>query len=233
MVNSDPNFNFEEGEIVLLNKPLYWTSTDVVRKLRNATGIKKTGHAGTLDPLATGLLIVCIGRKATTSIDDLQNQDKEYTGIISLGATTPSYDMETPVNQLYDISSLSEPEIRAAARSLCGTYMQVAPVYSAIKVGGKPMYKQAHKGIAVEPKSREVTIYDFDIERIDIPDVYFRVRCSKGTYIRSLAHDLGAVLHNGAYLKQLCRTRSGNYRLEDAWDLEALVEAIKTYRGRA
>ncbi len=227
------HFDFEEGEILLVNKPLYWTSTDVVRKLRYATGIKKTGHAGTLDPLATGLLIVCVGRKATSLIDSLQSDEKEYTGVIALGATTPSYDLETPIDQIYDLSTLREPMIRAAAAGLCGTYEQVAPVYSAIKVEGKSMYKSAHKGIAIAAKSREISVYDFDIEQVSLPDVHFRVRCSKGTYIRSLAHDLGRAVQNGAYLKKLCRTRSGNYRLSDAWELDDLVAAIKIYRDKA
>lgn len=226
-------FNFEEGEILLIDKPLHWTSADVTRKVRNATHIAKTGHAGTLDPLATGLLVVCVGRKATTQIDSLQDTDKEYTGIIGLGASTPSYDLETAIDQTFETAHLTVQAIEQTAKLFVGNIMQTAPIYSAIKVDGKPMYKKAHKGIAVEAKTRPVRIVEFEITQITLPDVHFRIVCGKGTYIRSIAHDLGKALQNGGHLKALRRTKSGSFDIKDAWQLEQLIEEIKRQRENA
>lgn len=216
-------YDFAAGEILLINKPLDWTSFDVVKKVRNTIRVKKVGHAGTLDPLATGLLILCTG-KFTKRIDEIQGQEKEYTGIIRLGEITPSYDRETEVTETRDISHLTESDIRAAAQQFEGTIEQVPPVYSAVQVNGKRAYDLARKGKEVELKSRTITVNAFEITGIDGPEVMFRVVCSKGTYIRSLAHDLGQALGVGAHLTKLERTRIGEYRLEDALTIEDIVE---------
>lgn len=221
------DFNFDEGEILLIDKPLRWTSTDVVRKIRNATNIKKTGHAGTLDPLATGLLLVCVGKKATTQIEALQDGDKEYAGIITLGATTPCYDLERPFDAFFDTTDISETDIYQTAQSFLGESMQIAPIFSAIKIDGKRLYESAHKGIAVSSKSRPIRIDEFEICRIEMPNIYFKIVCNKGTYIRSIAHDFGQRLRNGAHLSALRRTKSGSYDVNNAWQLDDLVAAIK------
>jgi tRNA pseudouridine55 synthase len=198
------DFNFSEGEMLLINKSYQWTSFDVVGKIRNAfKPLKlKVGHAGTLDPLATGLLIVCTG-KLTKKIDEFQAQEKEYTGTMTLGATTPSYDMETAVDQTFDLGGLTEVQIKEATRNFIGDITQYPPAHSAVKVNGERLYVKARLGEAVELKARQVNITAFDITRIDLPEVDFRVVCSKGTYIRSLIHDLGKTLNNGAYLSKL------------------------------
>ncbi|WP_276499653.1 tRNA pseudouridine(55) synthase TruB [Pontibacter litorisediminis] len=219
-------YDFAAGEILLLNKPLDWTSFDVVKKVRNTIRVKKVGHAGTLDPLATGLLILCTG-KYTKRIDEIQGQEKEYTGIIRMGEITPSYDRETEVTETNDISHLTAEAIKAAAQCFVGTIEQVPPIYSAVQVDGKRAYDLARKGKEVELKSRTVTINAFDITGIDGPEVTFRVVCSKGTYIRSLAHDLGQKLGVGAHLSKLERTRIGEYKLEDALTIEDIVEIRK------
>lgn len=219
------NFNFTEGAILLINKPYRWTSFDVVKKLhyliRKNLGIKKikVGHAGTLDPLATGLLIVCTG-KFTKKIREIQELEKEYTGTITLGATTPSFDLETPVDKTFTMENITEGKIREAAKNLTGTFQQVPPVYSAKKIEGKRAYEHARKGRSVEMKSAEITIKEFEITSITLPEVHFRITCSKGTYLRSIARDFGEILGNGAHLTRLCRTRTGNYRLEDAMNAE-------------
>lgn len=224
-------FNYEEGVILLVDKPKGWTSFDVVNKLRFASKVKKIGHAGTLDPLATGLLVVCVGRKATRLIDSLQGMDKEYTGSIYLGATTPSYDLETEINATFDISNINTQAVEDAATALTGTYLQTAPIYSALKVDGKRMYKLARKGKTIKPKERPVTVHAFNIEKIEWPQIYFRIACGKGTYIRSIAYDLGQRLQNGAYLSSLRRTKIGNFDVQDAWNLEELVASIHRQRG--
>lgn len=224
-------FDFVAGETLLIDKPYEWTSFDVVKKVRNAIRIKKVGHAGTLDPLATGLLILCTG-KATKTINDLMGQVKEYTGTFTLGMTTPSFDMETEADQTFDISGIEEEAIRAATQGFMGEFEQTAPIYSALKVKGKPMYELARAGKKVEPKKRMVKIDAFEITRIALPEVDFRVVCSKGTYIRSLAHDFGKALDNGACLTALRRTRIGEHRIEDAWDLQELVERIREEKKR-
>lgn len=222
------DFDFAAGELLLVNKPYKWTSFDVVGKLRNSfKPLKlKVGHAGTLDPLATGLLIICTG-KMTKQIDTFQAEEKEYTGTMILGATTPSYDMETEVDQTFDITSLTDEQIRAACAQFTGDIQQYPPAHSAIKVDGERLYEKARRGEEVELKLRNVTISEFEITRIELPEVDLRVVCSKGTYIRSLVHDFGKALNNGAYMSALCRTRSGNFKIEDAWEVMELVGVIK------
>ncbi len=221
-------FNFAEGELLLVNKPYQWTSFDVVGKLRNSfKPLKlKVGHAGTLDPLATGLLIICTG-KMTKQIDTFQAEEKEYTGTMILGATTPSYDMETAPDQQFDISSIADEQIKGACKQFTGDIQQYPPAHSAIKIDGERLYEKARRGEEVELRLRNVTITQFEITRIALPEVDFKVVCSKGTYIRSLVNDFGKALNNGAYLSKLTRTRSGNYKIEDAWEVMDLVDVIK------
>jgi tRNA pseudouridine55 synthase len=229
---SKPPFDFKEGGLLLVNKPLDWTSFDVVNKLR--FGIRrlygqkkfKVGHAGTLDPRATGLLIICTG-KWTKKLESLQGLPKSYTGTIELGATTPSYDVETEIDERFPTEHLTEATILAAIKELTGTIDQVPPVFSAIKVDGQRLYKKARKGQEVEIKSRSVTVNRFEATDIRIPEVDFAVDCTKGTYIRSLAYDLGRKLDNGGYLTSLRRTAIGPYRIEDAWEVDELVAHIE------
>jgi tRNA pseudouridine55 synthase len=223
-----PKFNFTEGEVLLLNKPYTWTSFDVVGKLRNSfKPLKlKVGHAGTLDPLATGLLIICTG-KLTKQIDTYQAEEKEYTGTFTLGATTPSYDLEKEIDKTFDISNLTEAQILDNCKYFIGELDQFPPAHSAIKVDGERLYLKARRGEEVELKSRKVTIIEFKITRIELPEVDFRVVCTKGTYIRSLAKDFGEKLNNGAYLSKLKRTRSGNFKIEDAFEIMELVNHIR------
>lgn len=219
--------DLENGMIWLIDKPYEWTSFDVIRKLKYAlirlTGNKKVkiGHAGTLDPLATGLLLVCVG-KATKKIDSLQAGIKEYTGVITLGATTPSYDKETAVSATFPFETITSEEILDVSRSFIGLQQQVAPVYSAKMVDGKRLYTHARAGSEVEIKSHAVEIFEFEITRIQLPDIHFRIVCSKGTYIRSIARDFGLKLNNGAYLSVLRRTRSGEFTVEQAKPLPEL-----------
>jgi tRNA pseudouridine55 synthase len=219
---------FAEGELLLVNKPYKWTSFDVVGKLRNAfKPLKlKVGHAGTLDPLATGLLIVCTG-KMTKQIDTFQAEEKEYTGTFILGSTTPTYDLESEPEQKFPIDHLTDQQIHDACKNFIGDIEQYPPAHSAIKVGGERLYEKARRGEDVELKPRKVTITEFEITRIALPEVDFRVVCSKGTYIRSLANDFGAALHNGAYLSRLRRTRSGHFKVEDAWEVMELVGTVR------
>ncbi len=205
--------------VLLIRKPFRWTSFDVVNKLRYKLGIKKIGHAGTLDPLATGLLIICSG-KMTKQIDQFMGLEKEYTGKFVVGQTTPSYDLETEVSPAVDISHISESDILNATKPLTGNIMQIPPLHSAIKVDGKRAYKLARKGSDKELSPREVTVREFEITNIALPSVSFRIVCSKGTYIRSLARDFGQGLGVGAYLSELCRTRIGDFKLENALTIE-------------
>lgn len=207
--------------LLLVDKPLGWTSFDVVNKLRYRLKIKKIGHAGTLDPLATGLLILCTG-KMTKRIDEYQAQEKEYTGKFIIGQTTPSHDLETTVTETLDISSISDERLLQAAKKFTGVIQQIPPLHSAIKVDGKRAYALARKGKEVELKPREVTVSQFEITQIKKPEVWFRIVCSKGTYIRSMARDFGDELGVGAYLAELCRTRIGEFKLEDALPLEQI-----------
>ena len=212
---------YQEGRVLLVNKPLEWTSFDVVKKLRYKLKVKKIGHAGTLDPLATGLLILCTGKK-TKEIENYQLQEKEYTGTLMLGKTTPSFDLETAVDSECDISHLQEDQIIATATKFEGLQTQTPPVYSAVKVDGKRAYQSAREGEKVQLKAREVRIDKFEITAIALPEVSFRVICSKGTYIRSLVRDFGEALQVGAYLASLCRTRIGTFKLSEAKSIEEI-----------
>lgn len=212
----------DNGQVLLIDKPYGWTSFDVVNKLRYKLKIKKIGHAGTLDPLATGLLIICTG-KMTKQIDTYQAQEKEYTGRFILGQSTPSHDLETPVSPAEDIHHIDDASVRKAAEKFIGTQLQVPPMHSAIRVQGKRAYELARKGKETELKPREVFIRAFDITDCKLPEVSFRVVCSKGTYIRSLARDFGQVLGTVAYLAELRRTRIGDFKIEDALSIDAVT----------
>ena len=225
------DFDFEAGEVLLLDKPLTWTSIDVELKVKNTLRPRKIGHAGTLDPLATGLLILCTGKK-TKEIDQIQAQEKEYEGTFRLGQTTPSFDRETAVDAELPYAHLTEAEIRAAVLPFLGKIEQIPPLFSAVKVDGKRAYELARKGQDVEIKAKKVEIKAFDITRIALPEIDFRVVCSKGTYVRGLARDLGAALGVGAHLTRLVRTRIGGYRLADAWTV-AEVQALRPPRPEA
>ncbi len=211
--------NQDEGRLLLIDKPLEWTSFDVVNKLRRILNTKKIGHAGTLDPLATGLLIICVG-KMTKQIEKFMGLEKEYTGTFVIGRTTPSHDLETPVSEEADYSAITNETIATAARSLTGSISQLPPMHSAIRVGGKRAYAFARKGKEVELQPRNVEVSTFEITGIRLPEVDFRIVCSKGTYIRSIARDFGTTLGVGAYLSSLRRTRIGQYRIEDALTLD-------------
>ncbi|MCF1751489.1 tRNA pseudouridine(55) synthase TruB [Mariniradius sediminis] len=215
------------GEVFLINKPLEWTSFDVVKKIRNTLKIKKVGHAGTLDPLATGLLIVCAGKK-TKSIETYMGQEKEYTGTFVLGKTTESFDLEKEVVDVADPAHLTMEDVKKAAAQLTGDILQVPPMHSAIKVDGKRVYESARKGQEVVMEARPVSVPVFEITDFQNPVVHFRIVCSKGTYIRSLARDLGNILGVGAYMASLIRTRIGDFRLEEAISVNDAVELIKS-----
>ena len=213
--------DYKEGKVLLIDKPLDWTSFQVVNKVRwllkKQFNIKKikVGHAGTLDPLATGLLILCTG-KFTKKIDSYQAQEKEYTGIITIGATTPSYDLETPINQTFDYTTITHEQVKQITKKFIGQIEQKPPVFSALKKEGKRLYEFARAGEDVEIPTRTVSISAFEITKIDLPHIHFRVVCSKGTYIRSLAHDFGKALNNGAHLSQLRRTKIGAFDVTKA-----------------
>lgn len=218
--------SYLEGKVLLLNKPLHWTSFDVVKKVRILTGISKIGHAGTLDPLATGLLIVCTG-KFTKKINEYMGMEKEYTGSFTLGATTPTFDKESEPQNCIDISQLTVQQIHDATIHFTGDILQVPPIHSAIKKDGKPVYLAARKGVDVILEPRPVTIKEFTITKTDLPQVFFKVICTTGTYIRSLANDFGASLGVGGYLSSLCRTRIGNFSLNEAMSMEEFVKQIE------
>ncbi|MBX2940438.1 MAG: tRNA pseudouridine(55) synthase TruB [Ferruginibacter sp.] len=217
---------FNEGKTLLLDKPLHWTSFDVVRKVRGALQIKKVGHAGTLDPLATGLLIVCTG-KHTKHIASLMVKEKTYTGSITLGAVTPTYDLESTPEQFRDISHLTEKEIIDTAESFLGEQLQKPPVYSAIKKGGTAAYTLARRGEDVELTPRPIVIHHFHIIRVEFPVIDFEITCSTGTYIRSIAHDFGERLKCGGYLSALRRTAVGDYGVKDALGVEAFIHQLR------
>ena len=216
---------------MLVDKPLEWTSFQVVNKLRWALRAKyqlkklKVGHTGTLDPLATGLLLICTG-KMTKKISEIQALEKAYTGIITLGATTPSYDLETAIDQNFSIDHITKLQLNAVREKFKGEIDQYPPIYSAIKKEGKRLYEYARKGEEIKIESRKVTLYAFDFTKIDIPRVHFHVRCSKGTYIRSLAHDFGKELESGAHLSQLRRTAIGAYTVEDSLTPDQISEKL-------
>jgi tRNA pseudouridine55 synthase len=219
----DRELNLEEGEMLLVNKPKGWTSFDVVNKIRSIFHLRKIGHAGTLDPLATGLLIVCTA-KMTREIDRYQAEEKEYDATILLGARTASFDAETPVIEWRSTDGLTAESVRSALSGFVGYQTQLPPMWSAAKVRGKRLYKYAKKGIEVERRPREILISRVEPTSIDLPHVRFTVVCSKGTYIRTLADDIGRKLGCGAYLESLTRTRIGPYRLADAWSVDDLVQ---------
>ena len=217
------------GKVLLIDKPLYWTSFDAVRKVRNLVRTKKVGHAGTLDPLATGLLIICTG-KFTKKINEYMAQEKEYTGSITLGAVTPTYDLESEPRDFKSFEGITIEQLEATSQSFTGLIMQVPPIHSAIKKDGKRVYELARKGVDVKLEPRHVTISTFELTKIELPLVYFRVGCSTGTYIRSLANDFGEKLGCGGYLSSLCRTRIGDFLLKEAQSIEQLEEEIKATR---
>lgn len=223
--------DFQSGQVLLIDKPLTWTSFQAVNKLRweirQAFNIKKikVGHAGTLDPLATGLLIICTG-KMTKQIDTFQGQDKEYTGTFVLGGTTPSYDLETEINQAFPTEHISEALIHDTTKQFIGDIEQFPPVFSALKKDGKRLYEYARAGEDVEIKSRTVHISEFEITKIDGQHIEFRVVCSKGTYIRSLAHDFGKALNSGAYLSALRRTKIGDFDVVKAVSPEDFIDSL-------
>lgn len=214
---------YEEGKLLLINKPVDWTSFDVVKKLRYTLKVKKIGHAGTLDPLATGLLIIGTG-KFTKKLNELQGLDKSYEGIIEIGKTTPSYDLETEFDSESDWKGISAEELENVRKSFIGPISQIPPAHSAVKVDGERAYKKARKNKVVKLEPRSLTIHDFQIDTSSLPEVKFHVSCSKGTYIRSLAHDFGQKLGVGGYLKKLVRTSVGEYHLEDAVDLDVFIQ---------
>ncbi|MCI5057432.1 MAG: tRNA pseudouridine(55) synthase TruB [Flavobacteriales bacterium] len=224
-----------DGQVMLIDKPLNWTSFDVVNKIRYSIKRKfnlkkiKVGHAGTLDPLASGLLIVCVG-KFTKRISEFQNQNKEYTGTITLGSTTPSYDLETDFDQQYEVDHITEKLIEEARQKFLGNIEQVAPKYSAKRVDGEKAYNLARKGEDVKIKSHHVEIKSFDFEAISMPNLDFRISCSKGTYIRSIAHDFGQALNSGAHLSALRRTRIGNFDVADAVQMETNESRNRSFR---
>jgi tRNA pseudouridine55 synthase len=216
---------FEQGQVLLINKPLYWTSFDAVRKIRNLIGIKKVGHAGTLDPLATGLLIICTGR-FTKKINEYMAKEKEYTGSFTLGATTPTYDLESKPENFKSIENISGEKIKLATQKFVGEIFQIPPAHSAIKLEGRRVYELARKGKEVKLEPRKIFIKEFDITKIELPIVHFRVVCSTGTYIRSLANDFGEALGCGAYLSSLCRTRIGEFKLEEALTIDEFEKKL-------
>lgn len=223
--------DYQSGQVLLIDKPLHWTSFQVVNKLRweirRAFKIKKikVGHAGTLDPLATGLLVICTG-KMTKDIDTFQAQIKEYTGTIVLGSTTPSFDLETEIDETFPTSHITEALIKDATKQFIGDIQQFPPVFSAIKKDGKRLYEFARAGEAVEIKARSITIQEFEITNIDGLNIEFRVVCSKGTYIRSLANDFGKALQSGGHLSALRRTKIGDFNVADALSVETFIENL-------
>jgi tRNA pseudouridine55 synthase len=219
--------SFAEGKVLLIDKPLEWTSYDVIRKLRKIINIKKIGHAGTLDPLATGLLIVCTG-KFTKKINEYMAQEKEYTGTITLGAVTPTYDRESQPGNVKSLEGITEELIKEATKIFTGEILQTPPIHSAIKQNGKPVYLLARKGVNVVLEPRKVTIKEFEIIKIDLPIISFKVVCSTGTYIRSLANDFGLALGCGGYLSELRRTRIGNFKVEDAMTMEEFAHSFSS-----
>lgn len=218
---------FLDNEVLLIDKPYTWTSFDVVNKIRYAGKFKKVGHAGTLDPLATGLLILCTGKK-TKEIETYQAQVKEYTGTFTLGKTTPSFDLETEVDVEYPTLHINSDAIEIARKSFLGEIDQVPPIFSAIKVKGKRAYEAARKGEELILKSRKVNIEEFEINIDNFPEIAFRIVCSKGTYIRSIARDFGLALNSGAFLSSLVRTKIGEFDLKNAFSVEELVNKLKS-----
>jgi tRNA pseudouridine55 synthase len=217
--------SFAEGKVLLIDKPLEWTSYDVIRKLRKIINIKKIGHAGTLDPLASGLLIVCTG-KFTKKISEYMAQEKEYTGTITLGAVTPTYDRESEPVEIKSTEGITEEMIKEKTKEFTGEILQTPPIHSAIKQNGKPVYLLARKGVDVILEPRKITIKEFEITNVEMPVISFKVVCTTGTYIRSLANDFGLALGCGGYLSQLRRTRIGNFKVKDAMTMEEFKQSF-------
>lgn len=230
-----PAYDYKAGATLLIDKPKGWTSFDVVNKIRYKLKHKlkvkkiKVGHSGTLDPMATGLLVICTG-KFTKKLNQFQGLPKTYTGTMKLGATTPSYDAETEEQEQFPVDHIDADSIESARQQFLGEIAQLPPVFSAIKVNGEPLYKKARRGEKVEVEPRQVHIYDFKLTRFEKPELDFFVSCSKGTYIRSLAHDFGKALNSGAYLTALRRTSVGDFHIDDAWQLDQLLEYIEGVR---
>ncbi|MCX6205692.1 MAG: tRNA pseudouridine(55) synthase TruB [Bacteroidetes bacterium] len=222
--------SYLDGQVVLIDKSMQWTSFDAANKIRSLIKIKKVGHAGTLDPLATGLLIICTG-KFTKKINEYMGMEKEYVGTITLGATTPTYDLESDPENFISTDHLTDEQIHASTKQFEGDILQMPPQHSAIKKNGERLYVSARKGITVEMEARPVTIRSFTIEKIDLPIVHFKVICSTGTYIRSLANDFGAALSVGGYMSSLRRTRIGEFYVENAKTIIEFEEAIKSLRA--
>lgn len=226
--------DYQSGQVLLIDKPLHWTSFQVVNKLRHeikkAFKLKKikVGHAGTLDPLATGLLVICTG-KMTKQIDTFQGQIKEYTGTLVLGSTTPSYDLETGIDNTYPTAHITPELILETTKQFIGDIQQIPPVFSALKQDGKRLYQFARTGEAVEIKSRQVHVQAFEITKIDGLNVDFRIVCSKGTYIRSLAHDFGKALQSGAHLSALRRTKIGDFKVDNAILVDDYIKQFNNY----
>ncbi len=220
-----PENEYELGKVLLFDKPFRWTSFDVVRRVRYVIRAKKVGHAGTLDPLATGLLILCTGR-LTKQIDRYQAQEKEYTGTLYLGATTPSFDLETAIDETFDIHAITGQQILETAAQFTGEIMQRPPLHSAVNMAGERAYEKARRGESHEVPEKKVLITTFEITGIRLPSIDFRVVCSKGTYIRSLVRDYGKALDSGAHLTALCRTRIGDFRLSEALQVEEFLDSF-------
>jgi len=219
------SYNFEDGEVLLIDKPYKWSSFDVVKKIRNRIGIKKVGHAGTLDPLATGLLILCTGKK-TKEINQYQQQEKEYIAKMVLGKATPSIDLETEIAEVSDIRHLSQHQLESTVKNFLGRIKQIPPAFSAIKMGGTRVYKKARKGENVKMFPREVEILEIEISKIQFPEVELRITCSSGTYVRSLVRDIGESLEVGAYLAALRRTRIGKWHVDQAYSMDHFLTLI-------
>lgn len=225
-------YDFQAGALLLIDKPLTWTSFDVVNKIRYKLKHKlkvkkiKVGHSGTLDPMATGLLIICTG-KFTKKLNELQGLSKTYTGTLRLGATTPSFDVETEIDETFETDHITPELLENVRQQFIGQIQQYPPIFSAIKVDGQPLYKKARKGIEVKVEPRNVEIKDFELTRIQVPEVDFKVECSKGTYIRSLAHDFGKSCESGGHLTALRRTKVGDYNIKNAWNLEEFIQYIE------
>jgi tRNA pseudouridine55 synthase len=220
---------FEDGQVLLINKSFRRTSFDAIQQIRGLIKIRKVGHAGTLDPLATGLLIICTG-KFTKKINEYMAQEKEYTGTFTLGATTPTYDLEGEPENFKPIDTITDEMIQIATKKFIGEIAQLPPAFSAIKVDGKRMYELARQGKEVKREPRTVVIKEFEITEIELPVVNFKVVCGTGTYIRSLAFDFGCELGCGAYLSSLCRTRIGEYKNENAMTIDEFAESLKDYK---
>ncbi|MGA7719632.1 MAG: tRNA pseudouridine(55) synthase TruB [Ignavibacteriaceae bacterium] len=219
-------FDFQSGEVILIDKPIGWSSFKVVYKIRQAVKVKKVGHAGTLDPLASGLLIICTGRM-TKEITKYQDFEKTYTGTITLGKTSPSMDLETELSATNSTVGISEKSIYEARDSFIGKIAQIPPMYSAIKINGESLYKIARKGKVIERMPREITVYSFSIKNISLPSIDFEIVCSKGTYIRTIANDFGEKLGCGGLLSALRRTKIGIYDIEDSLETKEFTARLK------